>query len=628
MEDDDVTLLQTLGDLDPESLILDQGGTLVAPRRPLADCPSFVTGDGATLEWSGKVIGLGGMGVVREARQVDLDRMVAVKCLPAGVASGEAQQQLYREAWVAGRLEHPNVVPVHQLAVDETGGPAIVMKKVDGLPWSEVLERPADHPHLLAGQAPLDFSLAVLEQVCRAVHFAHCQGILHRDLKPENVMLGRFGEVYLVDWGLAVALDARAVPLPPAAAIRAVEGTPGYLAPEMAAGAGREIGVASDVFLLGAVLHRLLTGRPRWQGVGILPLLAAALRAEPPCYGPEVPAELARIATRAMAREPGQRHADAEAFRRDLAGYRVQAASRAIAARAEDRLAQLREEFAAQNEIPEVDRLAAEALFGFQSALELWADNHEARASLSRLASLMARHEVSREQVSAAESWLGLLEAPDPELAAELAELRQRLEARREELDRLRKDNNFAIGARARAVVSTMLWVAVAGGAAVLQVVELLTDWRAGYPAITAIFVVYLLGVAVPVLPILRRRIPYASRVQLGILMANAVGFLAMIGFGWIVGLPPSAAIALVLLLVAFFTLPLSVAVHPRMLAASLAYFAGCGAVLWWPRYFLGVGALVGGLGMLGMAWAWQTLDRQGRPSRPRERSASEPQSR
>lgn len=608
---DDHTLPDALRGLDPESLVLDHGGTLVA-TTVAAEAHSWWEGmaERTPIEWSPKILGQGGMGVVREARQTALDRLVAVKCLPAGNESRQARAQLYREAWVAGRLEHPNVIPVHLLVEDEAGSPAIVMKKVVGVPWSRVLARPEDHPQLLAGQSPLDFSLAVLDQVCRAVHFAHCQGILHRDLKPDNVMLGRFGEVYLVDWGLAVTIEPRSGPLAAAASIAAVEGTPAYLAPEMAAGDGTRIGVWTDVFLLGAVLHQLLTGQPRWQGAGLFPLLAAALRAEPPLYDGEVPLELSNIAIKAMSKEPAARYDSAESFRRDLAGYRVQAASRAVARRAEESLQELERDTA---DSPEIGRLAAEARFGLQSALELWAENAEARALLSRLAGLMVRHEVRREQVSAAESWLSLLAEPDPELVAELAALRQRLTERREELSRLRRDRDSAIGARARVVLAWTLWLVVAGGGAAMQLIELTSDWRAGYPGLTALFVIYFLGVVLPILPVLRHRVPYASRVQLGILVANAAGFLGMIGFAFVVGLPVAAAGALTLLLAAFFTAPLSVAVHPRMFAASAAYAAGCGAVLLWPQYYLGLGALVGGLGMLGMGWAWQTLDRADR---------------
>ncbi|MCA3016602.1 MAG: serine/threonine protein kinase, partial [Myxococcaceae bacterium] len=254
----------------------------------------------------GETIGTGGMGRVVAARQTVLDRPVATKFLktPDGDASA-----LLREAIVTGRLEHPNIVPVHLLAVTQSGAPFFAMKRVDGSPWSEALAR---------GQ-PLLEALEVLLKVCDAVSFAHARGVLHRDIKPDNVLVGSFGEVYLVDWGLAVALGPDEV-LPPAASAP-FAGTPAYMAPEMAAGLGAALCVQSDVYLLGATLYEVLTGRLPHRAETPAGVVTVAFKGQPPEFDKPVPPELASICTRAMAKAPADRFPTVAAFKEALASY-------------------------------------------------------------------------------------------------------------------------------------------------------------------------------------------------------------------------------------------------------------------------------------------------------------------
>ncbi|MCZ7681391.1 MAG: protein kinase [Sandaracinaceae bacterium] len=151
-------------------------------------------------------LGEGGMGIVRLATQRSLGRDVAVKTVKGSQAAERATGALLREACVMGLLEHPNVVPVYDLVVGDAGEPAIVMRKIEGSSWASVMHDPAALRARFDAEDALEWNLRVLAQVCNVVDFAHSRGILHRDLKPENVMLGEFGEVYVVDWGLAVAL--------------------------------------------------------------------------------------------------------------------------------------------------------------------------------------------------------------------------------------------------------------------------------------------------------------------------------------------------------------------------------------------------------------------------------------
>ena len=149
------------------------------------------------------------------------------------------------------------MVPVYDLGLDESGAPFIVMKHNEGDHWLKLLGDDEALKKHAPGRERLDAHLAILVQVCNAVHFAHSRGVIHRDLKPENVMVGSFGEVYLVDWGVATK------PGP----VTQIAGTPAYMAPEMLGGDGAEISPRTDVYLLGAVLYEILAGRAPHTGL-------------------------------------------------------------------------------------------------------------------------------------------------------------------------------------------------------------------------------------------------------------------------------------------------------------------------------------------------------------------------
>ncbi len=268
----------------------------------------------------GSTIGEGGMGVVICAEQVALGRDVAVKTLRVDDERAEAVLALLREAWVTGSLEHPGIVPVHGLGRSPRGAPLFVMKRIDGQPWSSFIHQPALLP--ADGQSDsLRWHLEVLMQVCNTIAFAHSRRVLHRDLKPDNVMIGPFGEVYVLDWGLAVALPGGDARLPQVASIHTIAGTPHFMSPEMIEARPDAIDERSDVFLLGAILHMFLTGQPRHRGRTPLEVLAAGWRCEPIVYPSYVPEELAAIANRATARAPGDRFASVSDLRVAIASY-------------------------------------------------------------------------------------------------------------------------------------------------------------------------------------------------------------------------------------------------------------------------------------------------------------------
>ena len=312
--------------LDPFTLV---SGESISPQVDAHGADIEGTG-GADRYERGAVIGAGGMGEVRLHLDRRIGRRVAKKTLHATLDSGTARQRFVREARVQGQLEHPAIVPVYDMDLDEGGRVFFTMKRVRGHTLERVLER------LRAGAAEETkrFSprklLTAFAQVCLAIDYAHTRGVLHRDLKPGNIMLGDFGEVYVLDWGLAKVIgesdeesDApeSAPMLGTSTALTrggALLGTPAYMAPEQLLRNTDAIDARSDVFALGAILFEIVTRTPFRRGADVpeilrhLPqeqLVRAADRAA------DVAPELDALCARALAFERAERPARA----RDLA---------------------------------------------------------------------------------------------------------------------------------------------------------------------------------------------------------------------------------------------------------------------------------------------------------------------
>jgi len=224
-------------------------------------------------------VGRGGMGVVYRARDLALGREVAVKVLHERYAAdGSPARRFLDEARITGQLQHPGIPAVHAVGALPDGRPFLAMKLIKGRTLDDRLKGRADPA---AGLGEL---LVVFEAVCQAVAYAHSRGVIHRDLKPQNVMVGAFGEVQVMDWGLAKVLAERDADggEPEAAPVTEVEsdrdadgsrtragsvlGTPAYMPPEQAIGAIDQVDQRSDVFGLGAILCAILTGQPPYLG--------------------------------------------------------------------------------------------------------------------------------------------------------------------------------------------------------------------------------------------------------------------------------------------------------------------------------------------------------------------------
>ena len=405
-----------------------------------------------------RLLGEGGMGQVRLAVDRGLRREVALKTTREGAPEREGQA-LVQEAFFSGYLEHPNLVPVHRLGRSEDGRPVLVMKRVVGTSWLELLKDP-DHPRWedLADDR-LRANLGILIRVCDAVRYAHSKGILHRDIKPANVMVGEFGEVYLVDWGAAVRI--RDLPdLPPT-----IVGTLAYMAPEMLEEPSA-LDQRTDVYLLGATLHHLLTGKPRHSGSGHYELLSKVFHSAPPEFEPgSVPEELAELCAQATHHDPEQRPADALEFRRALEDHLDHRGSILLAQQALTKLEPLRQA-TAKGHVEREDLFDA-CRYGFAQALDIWPENVDAREGLQACLELGVEFELQRRNRGLVKSLLRALPEPRPDLEQRLEALEQELAAEATatgELAALRRDHDVGTRSRERALA---LLFATAGCAVV-----------------------------------------------------------------------------------------------------------------------------------------------------------------
>jgi hypothetical protein len=309
------------------------GEEVAGPDRPEPN-PGALLGERYRM---GRRIGKGGMGEVMAARDEQIARDVAIKRMRAAAPSERAIQRFLREAMVQGRLEHPAIVPVHEIGRDADGLPYFVMKKLAGTPLTKLLEERT--------KMPLQRVLRAFADVCLAVEFAHVRGIVHRDLKPDNIMLGDFGEVYVLDWGVAKILgeeDGDFADIGSGSGEHATRagtavGTPGYMAPEQVRGQS-DVDGRADVYTLGCVLYEILAGEPLHpRGTAGMQSALDDYDARPSEAAPErdIPPELDELCVKATEYERDQRMQTArelgERIERFLDGDRDVALRRSLA---------------------------------------------------------------------------------------------------------------------------------------------------------------------------------------------------------------------------------------------------------------------------------------------------------
>jgi hypothetical protein len=293
-------------------------------------------------------VGRGGMGVVYQARQVSLGRVVALKMILAGGHAADAARQRFRtEAEAIARLAHPGIVQIHEVG-DYQGLPFFSLEFCPGGSLEKKLQRTPLPP---VEAAELVASLA------RAMHVAHAKGVIHRDLKPANVLLAEDGTPKITDFGLARKLDEVGQ-----TATGSIMGTPSYMAPEQAEGR-KDVGPAADVYALGAILYECLTGRPPFKAATALDTILQVVHDEPAPprqLNPAVPRDLEAVCLKCLEKAPTRRYASAAELAEDIERFLAGDAVSALSSGLLDRLAGA------------LDRVQLQSQFASYGALLLW----------------------------------------------------------------------------------------------------------------------------------------------------------------------------------------------------------------------------------------------------------------
>ncbi len=455
-------------------------GPLAIPAPTIAlPSPSF-----ADRYQLGAVLAEGGLATVRDAHDVVLDRKVAVKQLRD--RDPGLSMRFMREARLTSRLLHPGIVPVYDLGLADDGTPSYAMKWVAGRSLAEAIAR--------AGG--LDERLALVPAViaiAEAIAYAHSQRVIHRDLKPANVMLGAFGEVVVIDWGLALEMDEVEDAVAPQREMRpadprlttigSVLGTPYYMPPEQAR--GERVDHRADIYAVGAILYQLAAGAPPYDQRGVPPTVAkepvwSQVAAGPPrpitSVVSGVPPELTAIIERAMARSSDDRYASASELATALAAFLTHQTSQRLSAAASDRVDELvaalaQVDISSAGAVGEIYRRADVARFGLEQAVAAWPGNPAAQRGLGRLRTALFDFELERDNLAAA-----------TQLAVELPadHNRQTALARRREVEGVRaaevaatgREHDRRLGLRERLVLSVVLMLLLA----MSLVMSLVTD--------------------------------------------------------------------------------------------------------------------------------------------------------
>ena len=382
----------------------------------LTDSPAGNRLDYLTLS----LLGEGGMGTVHLARQIALGREVALKTIHGHSSEKQSvRNEFLTEAVLTGRLEHPNIVPIHEVGESPDGGLFYSMKNVKGLAWDETID-----------DLTLDQNLKILIDVCNAIAFAHAEGVIHRDLKPQNIMTGGFGEVLVLDWGLAVLSESGDD------VIASAGGTPSYMAPEMIT-PPYLVGPRSDVYLLGAILFRFLTGESPHAGDSARKCLEAVSRNEIVTPDPEriqkldPTGELLSVALKAMSAAPADRYQTVGDFQQAVREFESHQESLKLAASAELALQ-------AAEQSGDYTRYS-ESVFGFQQAVELWTGNTTAAEGIERARQSYAVCAEKKEDYELSLSLLDESDTEQGEMISRLTAARDERNARQGRLKRMKQ---------------------------------------------------------------------------------------------------------------------------------------------------------------------------------------------
>ena len=291
---------------------------------PAASCPIFPIAGSSPFDPQHpsftlvESLGVGGMGAVHAATQGFMGREVAVKRSHDAEGQGPTYASVIEEGRRFGRLDHPNIPPVHMVGRDGGGHAILVMKRIEGSDLHSMLKKP-DHPRWaqVEGDRRM-WTFEIMIQISWALEHAHSRAILHRDIKTENVMIGDFGQIFLIDWGVSVDLNDKTATMTTDKFV----GTPCFAAPEMLLEGG-VLAPTTDVYLLGAMLYEIMTGQVPHTGRSIEEILAKVAEGKRPNIPATVPPPLATIIGRALEPNPSDRYGSVAAFRLAVQRYKA-----------------------------------------------------------------------------------------------------------------------------------------------------------------------------------------------------------------------------------------------------------------------------------------------------------------
>ncbi len=404
--------------------IVQQTGPDVAnrPPEPITE---------GTLEDLG-TIGHGGMAEVRRVRDTALNRIMAMKVIHAPLLEHPSWiSRFIEEAQATAQLQHPGIIPIHQIGQLPDGRHYFTMPEVRGRTLREVIARHFSG----SGDWNTRGLIGAFRQICEAVAYAHARGVVHRDLKPANIMIGDYGEVFVLDWGIAKILGGLTGDEVPVVTARSrtaahvtqlgvVAGTPSYMPPEQATRGVRDVDERADVYALGAILYELMSGKPPFDGEDEDEVLEKVRTTKPPT--PRGPDELVEICLKAMERDPANRYADADGLAADINAWLDGARHRENALDLIRRAEEVQSEGMSLSAQAVGLRIRADAALALIPETATEGDKAEAWGLLDRATQLdneAARCEVQREQLLNAV----FTHCPDlPEAHAALAEIQYR----------------------------------------------------------------------------------------------------------------------------------------------------------------------------------------------------------
>lgn len=397
--------------------------TLIRTERSAGEIPAYKPRDAAGARVTvGALMAEGHVSAVYAGTQHSMRRAVAVRSVNPKRRDPTAAGRILSEAWMLGTLEHPNIIPVYGVGKDDQGQPLVLMRAVNTVPWSKVLATPDHRLGCPRGYDPVEFNVRRVLGVCRALEHAHERGIVHRDVKPDHVLIDRDGSVYLHGWSLGVAIvDDGTGRWPLAAEQTQIAGTPAYMAPELATRNVRALSARTDVYLVAATLHHVLTGRARHLGENVFDAFYSAVRSEPIEYSGVLPAGLGAILNQAMAPDPRLRFSSMTELRLALEGFLRHLPSNRLTAEADVSAAELEHAIAAGLDDVTIQELFATAYATYHAALREWPRNEAASRSAARVTGMMVRYEMDHGREARARDLLARMRNPPPELVQRAA---------------------------------------------------------------------------------------------------------------------------------------------------------------------------------------------------------------